>query len=987
MATLIPDTVWSHLVNRLALRKILVAAMFLQATILQGLFLSSPTAHALDSTKTLTGLSVGTATLSPAFTPENLTYTASVPMNTASINVTPTFSGTGETVQVNGTSVTSGNSVTVSLVVGLNTINVETTAEDLSSDTYTIGITLRSVTYDLNGGLTGDVPSSETVTSGDTYVVAFNSGNVKRSGFRFLGWSTDASDGAVGTIYKPGFDSFTVTSNTTLFAKWDNPYGFGLYVDKPFVQNSYVYNPTDATTKLETADGLDLSSSCPDLAIGTVSGNAACSVYSSGIYGGASTTTSVPTVGNTTPGSKYFGIGGGVKPAESQIFTINFAAPQSYFGFWWSGASPTDTIKFFNGTNLLATMTTSNLMTKLQKNNSTDYSSNTVLAPSGATYPKGYYYGNPRVYGTTTPTSFPTSDINGIGDPNFHIYTGAFIYGYIHAFGSGGVTFDKITLSGSTSGGFELDNLVISSTEQTPDESLISDQFFSSSYFVAFEKNGSASTSMSDQGSTSATNLSSNTYSRTGFTFSGWNTKADGSGRSLANNAEYSFDSNITLYAVWTPNTVTGAVSGLTGGSVSATDVNSDGTWNLVATPNAGYSFVGWSCTASQTPASASTATTTITPTANTTCTASFEAANYLVTTDTNLIAGGSASATDANTDGTWDLVATPNAGYSFVGWSCTASQTPATAFIATTTITPTANTTCTATFVAIPYSVTPATNLIAGGTVTATDANTDGTWDLVATPNAGYSFVGWSCTASQTPVSTSTATTTITPTADTTCTATFELIAKNGQIPLTPLQSSQIINAPSACYASTSYQVTGIFDTPVSNIAVNGQPISSTSWTQTLNKISISLPSNLSGVVGIQIFNGTSPQLPLVTCATTPLVAIMANSLAFDVYFNMNSTTLDSKNKAIIRTQYRKLLTNLNSKSEVVVKVTGWVQPTKSSPNVRILSKGRAKSVVSYLQSLGLKAKYSLQSPGHQKLNIAKSRRASVEITWSTLK
>jgi outer membrane protein OmpA-like peptidoglycan-associated protein len=112
-----------------------------------------------------------------------------------------------------------------------------------------------------------------------------------------------------------------------------------------------------------------------------------------------------------------------------------------------------------------------------------------------------------------------------------------------------------------------------------------------------------------------------------------------------------------------------------------------------------------------------------------------------------------------------------------------------------------------------------------------------------------------------------------------------------------------------------------------------------------------------------------------------------MANSLAFDVYFNMNSTTLDSKNKAIIRTQYRKLLTNLNSKSEVVVKVTGWVQPTKSSPNVRILSKGRAKSVVSYLQSLGLKAKYSLQSPGHQKLNIAKSRRASVEITWSTLK
>jgi uncharacterized repeat protein (TIGR02543 family) len=903
--------------------------MFLQATLLQGLFLSSPTAHAADSTKTLTGLSVSAATLSPAFDPAVLSYTASTTNGASAVDVTPTFSGTGQTVKVNDTSVTSGNSVTVNLTIGVNTINVVTTAQDSSSNTYTIEITRRSiVTYDLNGGLTGTVPSPETVTTGDTYVVALNSGNVKRSGFRFLGWGADPSDGAVGTIYRPGIDSLVVNSNTTLYAKWDNPYGFGLYIDKPFVQNSYVYSPTDTTTKLETADGLALTTTCPNLAIGTVSGGSACSVYEAGIYGGASTTETSQTVGNSTPGSKYFGIGGGNKSAQS--FTINFETPQAYFGWWWSGSSTTDTIEFYSGTKKLATMTTNNLMTKLAKNNSTDYSTNTVVAPNGAAYPKGYYYGNPRVYGSTTPTSFPTRTeaFNRTGDNNFYDYTGQFIYGYVHAFGSGGVTFNKVVLSGSSSGGFELDNLVISSTERTPGTFLISDQFYSSSYFVTFEKNGSTSPSMTDQGSTSAANLSSNTYSRAGFTFSGWNTKADGTGRSLANSAQYSFDSNISLYAVWTPNTVTPAKNLPAGGTVSASDANSDGTWNLVATPNVGYAFTGWSCNASQTPASVSSATTTVLPTANTTCTASFTA---------------------------------------------------------------------------VTYAVTSAPNLIAGGTVTSTDANSDGTWDLVATPNAGYTFAGWSCTASQTPTSASTATTTLVPTADTACTATFQVNAAppSAPRPVIPVQSSQIIEAPTACYVTSPYQVTGVFDTPISSIAINGQVISASLWTQTPNKVSISIPTNLSEAVGIQIFNGATPQLPLISCsaavapsATTtppttapPVASNTADSMAFDIYYNMNSATLDSKNKAIIKAKYRELRSKLNSNAQVIVKVTGWVQPTVISPNVRGLSIWRAKSVVQYMQSLGLRAKYTIQAPGHEKQNIAQSRRASVAISWSTAK
>jgi outer membrane protein OmpA-like peptidoglycan-associated protein len=105
---------------------------------------------------------------------------------------------------------------------------------------------------------------------------------------------------------------------------------------------------------------------------------------------------------------------------------------------------------------------------------------------------------------------------------------------------------------------------------------------------------------------------------------------------------------------------------------------------------------------------------------------------------------------------------------------------------------------------------------------------------------------------------------------------------------------------------------------------------------------------------------------------------------MEFSVFYNLNSATLDSKAKAAIKTQYRSLKSKLTSQSQVTVRITGWVQPTVTSPNVQGLSYWRAKSVALYLQELGLKAKILIKSPGHDKLNVADSRRASTVITWS---
>jgi len=57
--------------------------------------------------------------------------------------------------------------------------------------------------------------------------------------------------------------------------------------------------------------------------------------------------------------------------------------------------------------------------------------------------------------------------------------------------------------------------------------------------------------SMSAQSGSSSSSLTSNTFTRTGYTFSGWNSAADGTGTAYAEGTTYDFSANLTLYAQW----------------------------------------------------------------------------------------------------------------------------------------------------------------------------------------------------------------------------------------------------------------------------------------------------------------------------------------------------------------------------------------------------------------------------------------------------
>ncbi|HSN01876.1 MAG TPA: InlB B-repeat-containing protein [Acidimicrobiales bacterium] len=120
---------------------------------------------------------------------------------------------------------------------------------------------------------------------------------------------------------------------------------------------------------------------------------------------------------------------------------------------------------------------------------------------------------------------------------------------------------------------------------------------------VTFFENASVSDTVSAvQLGTSSSSLTSfgvlsPTFVKPGFTFAGWNTRADGSGVAYADGSTYNFAAgSIQLFAQWSPSSYVVSYDA-NGGSVSP----SSATYSTGSTPltlptptEAGYAFVGW---------------------------------------------------------------------------------------------------------------------------------------------------------------------------------------------------------------------------------------------------------------------------------------------------------------------------------------------------------------------------------------------------------
>ncbi|HEV3268327.1 MAG TPA: InlB B-repeat-containing protein [Acidimicrobiales bacterium] len=113
---------------------------------------------------------------------------------------------------------------------------------------------------------------------------------------------------------------------------------------------------------------------------------------------------------------------------------------------------------------------------------------------------------------------------------------------------------------------------------------------------VTFSSNGGTG-SMNPETDNVAEPLNVSTFTRVGYTFSGWNTQANGLGTAYADNASYPFTSSTTLYAQWTANasfTVTFNGNNATGGAMTPQVANSPTALTLNSFTRAGYNFAGW---------------------------------------------------------------------------------------------------------------------------------------------------------------------------------------------------------------------------------------------------------------------------------------------------------------------------------------------------------------------------------------------------------
>lgn len=273
-------------------------------------------------------------------------------------------------------------------------------------------------------------------------------------------------------------------------------------------------------------------------------------------------------------------------------------------------------------------------------------------------------------------------------------------------------------------------------------------------YTVKYDGNGATggSTASSTHTYDTAGNLVSNGFSRTGYTFKGWNTKPDGTGTSYANSASVknlttAHNTTVTLYAQWKVNTYTYNINykSSTGKSLGTSTVSGTfGSSKSVSAP----AKTGYTTPSAQTVKFDSTSAKTITFT--------YPIVNYTISYN---LGGGTVSGnpTSYNIESSTITLKNPTkTGFTFQGW--TGSNGSSVQTLVSIASGSTGNKSYTANWAVNNYTITFNAN---GGSVsTASKTVASGAqYGTLPTPTrTGYTFAGWyTATSGGTKVSTTT--------------------------------------------------------------------------------------------------------------------------------------------------------------------------------------------------------------------------------------
>ena len=222
----------------------------------------------------------------------------------------------------------------------------------------------------------------------------------------------------------------------------------------------------------------------------------------------------------------------------------------------------------------------------------------------------------------------------------------------------------------------------------------------------------------------------------TGYSFSGWS--GGGAVDPNASSTTVDMSQARTLSASFSLNSYDLTVLAGSGGSVTGSGSFSHGTSpSISATPDTGYSFIGWSGEGTADPNASST---TVDMSQARTLSASFSLNSY----DLTVLAGSGGSVTGSGSfshGSNPSISATPDTGYSFIGWNGEGTADPN---ASSTTVDMSQARTLSASFSLNSYDLTVLAG--SGGSVTGSGSFSHGTNPSIsATPDTGYSFNGWS--------------------------------------------------------------------------------------------------------------------------------------------------------------------------------------------------------------------------------------------------
>ena len=631
----------------------------------------------------------------------------------------------------------SGTSQAAASTFSMGSANVTLYAQWTAIPTYT-------VTYNGNGnsGGTAPVDGSSPYVSGSN-VTVLGSGTLIKAGFTFNGWNTLA--GGTGTAYTAAGTITAITANTTLYAQW---------TALPTYTVSYNANGGSGTAPVD-----------PNSYLSGATVTVLANTFTRSGYSFAGWNTAANGSGTSQAAASTFSMGS----ANVTLYAQWTALPTytvSYNANGGSGTAPVDPNSYLSG----ATVTV--LANTFTRSGYSFAGWNTAANGSGTSQAAASTFSmgsaNVTLYAqwTALPTYTVSYNANGGSgtapvDPNSYL-SGATVTVLANTFTRSGYSFAGWNTAANGSGTSQAAASTFSMG--SANVTLYAQWTALPTYTVSYNANGGSGTAPVDPNSylSGATvTVLANTFTRSGYSFAGWNTAANGSGTSQAAASTFSMGSaNVTLYAQWTAlPTYTVSYNANGGSGTAPVDPNSylsGATVTVLANTftRSGYSFAGWNTAANGSGTSQAAASTFSMGSANVTLYAQWTAIpTYTVTYNGNGNSGGNApvdgsspyvSGSNVTVLGSGTLV---KAGFTFNGWNTIAGGT-GTAYAAAGTITAiTANTTLYAQWTALPtYTVT----FISGGngTLTGTTSQTvvegGNTTSVTAIPAGGYHFVNW---------------------------------------------------------------------------------------------------------------------------------------------------------------------------------------------------------------------------------------------------